>query len=362
MILGSICKIKLLNHLYRYEREFNASIEERAKEIVDGMTSCTKEVYFKQDVLPELLALQTEIISVAFPGANERYTDLTINDVENCFYEESRGFGNIATREFRRFESGCKELVNCIKSEISGKRGETETIEILERLECKKHILQNVELVLDDQRTEIDAIVITEKGVFIIETKNSKRDIFVDENGDYYKTGEYLYLDQNIVEKLDKKEQILRLTLENNGIKNPKIKKIVVFPNNRITVRNTHRNLTTCFLNMLPSFIEDKQQAIYDENDMEMISKVIENARTEEAYPLGLDVEQFKWDFAHTKAVLEFVMSKNGCKSVHKADRHMLRQREFPFETKWDFYWRIRKGMRLHRHSVLIERTVGNNA
>ena len=75
-------------------------------------------------------------------------------------------------------------------------------------------ILKNIELKDGDDRTELDAVVITPYGITIVEVKNTARDIFIDENGNYYRTGEFLNWDCNIVQKMNLKEDLLKRALE----------------------------------------------------------------------------------------------------------------------------------------------------
>ena len=73
----------------------------------------------------------------------------------------------------------------------------------------------------EDQRTEIDAVLIGHKGAFIIEVKNTKRNIFIDHDGSYYRTGQYLRFDSNIAERLHSKEELLKRALSNAIFTNP---------------------------------------------------------------------------------------------------------------------------------------------
>ncbi|MBQ6416842.1 MAG: hypothetical protein IJJ65_11405, partial [Butyrivibrio sp.] len=58
----------------------------------------------------------------------------------------------------------------------------------------------------------------TPGAVTIIEVKNTAKNIFLDENGDYFRTGEYLRWDCNIAEKMTLKEGSCRTK---NGVTAP---------------------------------------------------------------------------------------------------------------------------------------------
>lgn len=71
----------------------------------------------------------------------------------------------------------------------------------------------------------MDAVVITPKCVTIIEVKNTSRNIFIDEEGNYFRTGEFLKWDCNIAEKMSLKEKLLRKVLSEAEMGHLQIKK-----------------------------------------------------------------------------------------------------------------------------------------
>ena len=56
----------------------------------------------------------------------------------------------------------------------------------LEYLNSPNIVLRNIELSDGALRSELDAIVITPKCLTIVEVKNTGKDIFIDENGNYF--------------------------------------------------------------------------------------------------------------------------------------------------------------------------------
>lgn len=282
------------------------NIETRTNEIMSSIKSVSKQTYRKSEVLPELFALQQEIVALTFNAEHAELGDLKIWDVESHLEQLNDDYGGIATEELQRFKSGCAFLCNLIKAECSGNRGENKAFYALERMRAEHLVLRNVELTDGNQRTEIDAVVITHKGVFIIEVKNTQRDIFIDEKGDYYRTGEYMRWDSNIGGKLTVKKDLLQKALCNAGLEKVEIFEIVVFTNNRIEVQNRCSRIKTCFLGQLPYLIDEWNLGRYlTSSDMSKASESIEKARCTEEYPLELDVERFKRDFAELMVKLE---------------------------------------------------------
>ena len=283
----------------------------RVNEMMATMKSFSKDKYQKNELLTEMFALQQEIVGLTFNGEHASTADLKIWDVERHLEQLNQDCGNVADEELQRFKEGSKTLCNLIKAEISGNRGEAKAFRTLQYIHSKNIILKNVELSDGDRRTELDAAVITPGVVTIVEVKNTAKNIFIDENGDYYRTGEYLRWDCNIAEKMALKEELLKMVLADDGIEDIQIRSIVVFTDNRIEVQNKYSRIRTCFVSQLAYIIDGFKSSTYmSEEEMEHIERLIKEAECKEAYPFDFDVEQYKMDFATLMAVLEEASAK----------------------------------------------------
>ena len=210
----------------------------RVQELMTAMNSVSKEAYHKSEILDEMLALQSEIVNLTFNGEHAAIAELKIYDVERHLEQLNEECGHVADEALQRFIEGSKKLCNLIKAEISGNKGEFKAFRTLEYLKTQNVVLKNVELEDGDLRTELDAVVITPKCITIVEVKNTSKNIFIDEAGNYYRTGEFLKWDCDIAGKMSIKEDLLRKALATAGITDVKIQGIVVFTNNRIEVQN----------------------------------------------------------------------------------------------------------------------------
>lgn len=285
--------------------------ENRVNELVASMNSFGKEAYYKRELLDEMMALQSEIVSLTFNGEHAATADLKIWDVERHLEQLNEECGHVADEELNQFKSGCKVLCNLIKAEISGNRGEYKAFRTLDYIRTDHIILKNIELKDGDDRTELDAVVITPYGITIVEVKNTARDIFIDENGNYYRTGEFLNWDCNIVQKMNLKEDLLKRALEKEEFANVDINKIVVFTDNRIKVQNKCSDIKTSFASQLPYLIEGfKKRTDLSQTEMEQLEEVIKNAECKEAYPFEFDAAKYKEDFARLMVVLEDASAK----------------------------------------------------
>ncbi len=283
----------------------------RVDTIIANMTSFGKESYYRSEVLQELFDLQNEIVRLTFNEEHADVANLRLWDVERHLEQMNEELGHIADPELARFEGGCKVICSEIKAIISGNRGEYKAFKCLEELEDDSIILKNVELTRGEEKTELDAVVITAKGIYIIEVKNTAKDVFIDEDGNYYRTGEFLKWDSHIGGKMALRERMLRELLVEAGINVPSIKSVVVFTNNHIEVRNKYRELTTCFLSQLSCIVSDNigHEGI-DLDRMQTIANAIESERCMEKYPFDFDVAQFKLDFAVLMDKLESASSQ----------------------------------------------------
>ena len=279
---------------------------ERTKEIMEKMKSFAKDKYQKTELLNELFALQQEIVEITFNGTRVSTAGLKIWDVERHFEQMNRDCGNVADEALLTFKNGSKTLCNLIKAEVSGARGEAKAFRALQYIQNSNIVLRNVEMSDGDQRTELDAIVIMPESIALVEVKNTAKDIFIDEKGDYYRTGEFLKWDCNIAEKMMVKEKLLRKALECGGIQDAQIRSIVVFTNNRIEVQNKCPSIRTCFVSQLPCIMDGfKGSRVMSDGEMHLAESAIRTAENKEAYPLKFDVEQYKQDFVTLMVTLE---------------------------------------------------------
>lgn len=277
------------------------------EELMTAMKSFGKENYHKSELLNEMFSFQKELVELTFSGEHADTAGLKIWDVENHLEQLNEDCGNVADEELARFKEGSKVLCNLIKAEISGTKGEHKAFKTLEYLKSQNRVLRNVQLREGNTRTELDAVVITPKCLTIVEVKNTSKNIFIDEEGNYYRTGEFLKWDSNIAEKISVKEALLRNVLETAGYGQIQIRSIVVFTNNRIEVQNKYHQIRTSFVSQLAHIIDGfRSEDTISAEEMDKIQDIIKNAECKESYPFEFDINQYKKDFANLMVTLEF--------------------------------------------------------
>lgn len=299
--------------------------EERIEEILRSMKSFVKQKYRKDELLQECFLLQEEMGGLTYREEHARQGNLKLWDVRYHLERLNEERGHVADAELARFKVGCRTVSNLIKAEVSGNRGERKAFHALKYIKSPHCTLHNLELESSGIRTEIDALILTPKAAFIVEVKNTRRDIFIDESGDYYRTGEYLNRDSNIAEKLDRKEQVFLEVLHAAGIETDDMEviRIVVFTDNRISVRNCYKGAKTCFLSHLSYIIDGYEgQEVFTEGELEEMADIIDGAEKMEAYPIeAIDMNQFKRDFAETMAALESEEQIQECAEIRFVEK-----------------------------------------
>ena len=313
-------------------------MKERIKEIESKLTAFRKESYMKKDVLPELFTLQEEIVSATFNSAHAENSSLRLWDVERHLSQMNEDCGHVADELLSSFSKQSKQFSEMIKASISGGKGESKAYKSLQTISRKHRLIRNIELKSDDHRTEIDIIAVTDNTVFLIEVKNTSKNIVIDEKGNYCRvtySGE-LAFDKNIGEKMNEKEYLLREVFKNVGIDNIQIKSLVVFTNSSINVTNNYEYIQECYLSQLPHIVNNAmgEYTISDKQILK-ITQAILDAQCKEAYPVEMDMNVFKTTFATLLATLEQAKAKQS-----EMEELMAKKKQNPFTT---FFQRLLK-------------------
>ena len=279
----------------------------RKNEIINAMPSFSKTLCKKSELLPEMLLLQDELVNLTFNGEHAENAQLRIWDVQNHMATLNEDRGHVADELLQQFNTGCQRIIDCISGEIGGKKGEDKAMRSIDTIRTKHTVLRNIELSSGDHTTELDFVIFTGKAVFVIEVKNTARNIFIDKRGNYCRVHNgRVSFDKNIGEKMNDKAYLLRNVLQNAGIENPNIVSLVVFTNSSVTVTNEFPFIQHCYLSSLPHLVDTYAgEVLYTEDMIRQMAESVELAKYAGSYPLPLDVNQFKNDFADLMIALE---------------------------------------------------------
>ena len=294
-------------------------------EVLSTMKSFTKDCYERRELLDEMFSLQEEMVNLTFSREHADNGKLRIWDIERHFEQLSKNNGDVARDLLERFKTESKDFCNLIKAEVSGNKGEARAFRALDSIKSPNRILKNVELKDGDLRGELDAVVITPKAITIVEVKNTAREIFIDESGNYYKIGQFLKLHCNISDKMFEKKTLLGKALAELDVDKIPVNCILVFTDNSIEVQNKNASVKTCFVSQLPYLIDDmKSEVTISEDLMDAIAKTISAHEQKEVYPIKFDIGQYKRDFAELLATLEATNSKNEVNSEESEAKKVI--------------------------------------
>lgn len=284
----------------------NERIEARALEIESQITAFDREKYDRLGLLDELLKLQEEMRILVFNDEHAKNANLRIWNVVKQLELLNKEKGHIVDVELENVIDKCRYIGNLISALISGVAGERKANFSLLNMKCRKRLLKNIELSSDGITSELDNVVVTSKGIFLIEVKNTGKDIFIDENGNYYrKEKKDLFFDCNIGEKINYKEQLLKNAI-GEQLKDHEIHSLLVFTNSNIRVNNLYKYVEYSFLGQLPHLIDEFDGAdIYSEVEMDNIVEAIEKEQSHKKYPVEIDMREFIKSFADLLATLE---------------------------------------------------------
>lgn len=281
----------------------------KAIAIDDAIKSMRADAYYNKEVLPEMLSLQEEISELTFGEKGKR-----IYEVSHYFQNRNLERGRIAEPEVIAVTEGCEQIATMIGREIAGTSGETAAVRSLKTVKSKHRTLSNIELKDDDSRAELDAVVITRKAIFLIEVKNSGRDMVIDKRGNYFRAEGAMDFDYNIGEKINIKEYLLRQAIacsQELSERPLNIVNIVAFANSKMHIENRYQYVKTCHLSRLPHIIDEYEgNDLYSFEDMYEIAEAVKGAECHKKYPVEFDFNAFIRDFALAKAKLDDVPNK----------------------------------------------------
>lgn len=278
----------------------------RVENILKTFKSFQEEEYSKDDLISEYLQLEKEIVNLTFNKEHAENADLQLYDVQKHLINLNEQCEGIISNELNQFIPLNTNIRNNIKKYKSGYKGERKVFNVLETLKSYNITLKNIELKIGNHHTEYDSIVITKKAIFIIEVKNSKRDILIDEKGDLYRNQRIVNFDSNLGVKMNDKEYIIRNLLQFTNNDDIKIEKLVVFTNSPIKVENNCKYIKHCYLSDLPHIIDEYEgEKIFTKNNIFEINKIIKEMEIFEKFKVKEDIEKYKLSFANTLAKLE---------------------------------------------------------
>lgn len=165
-----------------------------------------------------------------------------------------------------------RKLLRVMKQNILGTIGERRIVRLLKRTHTKGHILTNLYLPYRNSLTEVDAVFISKRGIFVIESKNYKGRIYGDVNKRSWiqllRANDKYYFYNPVKQNKSHTKAISKLV----GIPEERFKPVVVFGNNaRLNVN------TDCVMrvNDLTSYIKSQPVTIQNTKKLKEVYKTL---------------------------------------------------------------------------------------
>ena len=268
--------------------------------LLSSLKGLSKDVYSREELLPEMDLLEEEMAQIVFEDELDIPSEYVhMSYIMKHLHEMNNEAGNVADQELKKLSRLAAIFSNHVRAQQSGITGEDKVEHYLGYMKSNHMVLRNLQLSDGVHNTEIDFLVLKQGVATIVEVKNSRRDVYIDSNGDMYKTGRYENFDSHLGAKMDFRAEIIQQLLKNAGFENMRIEKVVVFTNNRIQVQKDYRGFRVCFLSRLPHLIDDfyGTGVIQFTKHLQQMADYIQSKDLNEYYPFEMDVQEFKEAF-----------------------------------------------------------------
>lgn len=235
-------------------------MEKRKEEILSKLTAFNTNKCYKNELLAEMSKLQSEMASLVF---GESGRDKKVWDVSRYFCTMAQQSGRVAKETLSEFQEKTTDFRNLFRGEIEGRRGEKRVrYDLLDKLGSRVSIISNLEFTYNGKPVEIDLVVLDEKGITIVEVKNTEKEVYIDCNGVMVVQGhKRSYCKGNLLYCMEFKRKALSAVLNRGGISGIPISCTVVFANFACELKNECKELSVIFTPQLASFIENRSGA-----------------------------------------------------------------------------------------------------
>ena len=289
------------------------TVESFIKEMESSNVLMSKEVTFREYVT-ELLGFQSVVCKMV---AGEAYHEQMRFD-EALFLMESIARKN-DVRNHPAVHNGIitmKKLSREIAITMSGAKGESvvsKTLEYLNRPNTK--VYRNVYITDGQDETELDAVVLTDSGVIILEVKKVKSDLSLTEEGRMVFAGDECYDKIPLGEKMAIKRKLLKNALE-KAISSANLEipvyvdSYIVFSAPRgqyIKIDDRYRKEKHCFRTGLNQKIENYLGcAYYKDEQLEQLDKIFSEMESNvKRFETDLKYDDVRRSLAEAMAVLQ---------------------------------------------------------
>lgn len=280
------------------------------KQIVDQLESSgamMEERYAARDLLEEYKAFERAALQMVF---QESYSEnMRVYDLREHLIQACSQYALDSNVTVRRLDETLRRLSRHTAALVNGARGESAIRRAVGWLRCNCEASFNVEIEMNEERDECDAVLVTGAGIFIVEAKWSTSDVIIDDIGFYRSQSHVPERPYNVAARLRSKEHVLWARLEQEApglVPRDAVRGILLMANDRINIDDRFGRISICRCGELPYFIEEADGCqVFDEALINEVSNAVGNISERFEYPPEIDFNQLRSDLAETVSAIE---------------------------------------------------------
>ena len=216
---------------------------------------------------------------------------------------------------------------------VSGEAGELRVVKAMRNVRRPVITIPNVtlaELEGDDgtvgHRTELDQVVITDSGILLLEVKNYSRNVLISESGQVSCANVIRQAERCLGEQMNFKRYLFTRRMKEyvaqSGCRLPLYMETrVVFSNPSINVTDNYKLEPYCYAAGLPHEIDAFTSPVhYTDAQMKLLADAVNAIAEQDAtYPVGLDLDRIRRNFAEALVLLEVEQTGSADEGVSPA-------------------------------------------
>ncbi len=273
------------------------------------------KTYTNAEILDRLKSLEGLLLERVFETSYSE--SLRTYDLIDHLRSKARDLGLEGEDTYAALIRDLEKLSSTIGGLINGKRGELLAAKSLKCLRGDSLLLSNIALPNGDSFEEYDQVLIARSGVYVIEVKNYRNDVVIDDGG-ILRCGPRSY---NVGERMREKMHALwdAIQFSSDGCMSEEdVNGMLLFVNNEASVTDFFHRVPVMRCGQIVYSIEDANRC--DEKlsweDMVRIKSVLLARKTAAEFPMPLDENRVKSELEDFLDLVEAKTAKNAAKSI----------------------------------------------
>lgn len=273
------------------------------------------KTYTNAEILDRLKSLEGLLLERVFETSYSE--SLRTYDLIDHLRSKARDLGLEGEDTYAALIQDLEKLSSTIGGLINGKRGELLAAKSLKCLRGDSLLLSNIALPNGDSFEEYDQVLIARSGVYVIEVKNYRNDVVIDDGG-ILRCGPRSY---NVGERMREKMHALwdAIQFSSDGCMSEEdVNGMLLFVNNEASVTDFFHRVPVMRCGQIVYSIEDANRCEekLSWEDMVRIKSVLLARKTAAEFPMPLDENRVKSELEDFLDLVEAKTAKNAAKSI----------------------------------------------